>query len=91
MCYNCGCHIPDDPMGSDDNITNKTFEQIAKKEGKTVHDIQMAVYNMLEHDEITDPNVIQMFEAASRAWGQPIDDAKKYTKELLKNVLKIKD
>lgn len=43
MCYNCGCGMPDDPMGQGHagaepegkSITNKTFEEAAKSQGMT--------------------------------------------------------
>ncbi len=41
MCYNCGCGLPDDPMGQGHagvdpkgkSITNKTFLAAAKSQG----------------------------------------------------------
>ena len=41
MCYNCGCGIPDDPMGEGNagvdpegkSITNKTFKAAAQSQG----------------------------------------------------------
>jgi hypothetical protein len=35
MCYNCGCEMPDDEMGSPKAITNKTFGEAAKGAGQT--------------------------------------------------------
>jgi hypothetical protein len=30
MCYNCGCGMPNNDMNNPKNITNKTFEEVAK-------------------------------------------------------------
>jgi hypothetical protein len=30
MCYNCGCGMPNNDMDNPKNITNKTFEEVAK-------------------------------------------------------------
>jgi hypothetical protein len=30
MCYNCGCGMPNNDMKNPKNITNKTFEEVAK-------------------------------------------------------------
>ncbi len=35
MCYNCGCNILDDNMGSQDNLTRESFEKAAKAMGQT--------------------------------------------------------
>lgn len=45
MCYNCGCGVLDDPMGSDKNITEKTFEEAAKASNQ---DVQTAKRNTFE-------------------------------------------
>lgn len=33
MCWNCGCMMPDDPMGSPDNITTEKLRKAAKAAG----------------------------------------------------------
>jgi hypothetical protein len=88
MCYNCGCMLPDDSMGHDDNIVNQTFERLAEEKGKSADEIKRWVLEMLEKGEITDPDIIAMFDKASKAWGQPVQEAERYTKELLKDTLK---
>lgn len=88
MCYNCGCHIPQDDMGSEDNITDSTFEALAKKIKKTPEETKHYVLRLLESGETTDPHVEEIFVRASKAWGQAIPDAKKYTLELLKETRK---
>ena len=89
MCYNCGCSLPDDNMGSDDNITTKSFEHIAKEEGKSVEQVQKEVYQMLKNGRITSSHVTEMFIKASKVWGQSIEEAEKNTKELLEQQLGI--
>jgi hypothetical protein len=88
MCYNCGCLLPNDPMGSDDNITNRTFEHIAKEQGKSLRNIQKDVYNMLKVNKITNKHVDEMLLKATKVWGQSLEEAKKNTMELLKHELK---
>jgi hypothetical protein len=82
--------IADDNMGSDDNITNKTFSEIAKKKNKSVDEVKHDVLHMLDEGKITDSDVEQMFVVASKVWGQSIEEAKKNTKDLLQDVLKHK-
>jgi len=66
-----------DNMGNDDNITEKTFEKVDKEK----------VYEYLTQNS---PNkeFDQMFEKAAKAWGQPVEEAKKNTLSLLKRQLK---
>lgn len=45
VCYNCGCGMPDDNMGNQDNITVETIKKAAEASGQTVED---AKKNMLE-------------------------------------------
>jgi hypothetical protein len=92
MCYNCGCHIPDDNMGSDDNITDSTFKHLADHWGKSEAETKKKVFEILGKDlkdgsnEIdTDHHLKEMFEKASNAWGQSIKEAKKNTHDLLKS------
>ncbi len=33
MCWNCGCMMPDDPMGSPDNITTEKLRKAVKAGG----------------------------------------------------------
>jgi hypothetical protein len=93
MCYNCGCHIPDDNMGNPDNITTSTFKHLAEHWGKSEADVKLAVYNYLignstslsDHDK---EHIAEMFDKASKAWGQPLDEAKKNATSMLKGELK---
>lgn len=94
MCYNCGCHIPDDNMGSPDNITTSTFKHLGEHWGKSDHDTKLAVYNHLignsadlsDHDK---EHIDEMFEKASKAWGQSLEEAKKNAQSMLKSELKV--
>lgn len=88
MCYNCGCHIPDDDMGHPDNITTGTFQNLAKVLG--VKDARLTVHDYLEA-QANDPEAPKnaeieiMFDKASKAWGQSVDEAKKQTFSMLKS------
>lgn len=91
MCYNCGCGIPEDSMGHDDNITEITLEKLSKKIGKDLHETKHYLLFVLEtyfeknKDLIKeDKDLEEMFEKASKAWGQDVEIAKKETYKLLK-------
>lgn len=93
MCYNCGCGVPDDDMGNQDNITNNTLTHLGKHWGKNLEEVQKIVYDQLQREfageKINwDSHIIEMFEKASKAWGQSIEDAKRNTLELLKSQIK---
>jgi hypothetical protein len=87
MCYNCGCSNPQDDMGSQDNITESTFEHLAKHWNKPIKETKSIVYKMLQEGKIDDSHLVEMFEKAAKAWGQSIDEAKMSTQRLLKNQL----
>ena len=90
MCYNCGCHIPDDDMGHPDNITTLTFKDLGKKVGKKEPETRQWVFDYLE-TQINDPeapknaDIEEMFDKASKAWGQSVGEAKKQTFSMLKS------
>lgn len=58
MCYNCGCEVPDDPMGQGNagadkdgkSITNKTFEVAAKSQGMSIEDAKRNTYEFLKKE-----------------------------------------
>lgn len=87
MCYNCGCMLPDDPMGHEDNIVEEHFVSLAEKKGKSKKEIKAWVLDMLEAGKVTDADVQEMFDKASKAWGQSGKEAEYHTKELLKDTL----
>lgn len=90
MCYNCGCHIPDDDMGHPDNITTLSFKTLGKKVAKKESETRQWVFEYLEA-QYNDPeaalnsDVEEMFVKASKAWGQSIKDAKKQTLNMLRS------
>lgn len=48
MCYNCGCQMPNNDMGSDKNITNQTFETAAVEIGQPVETAKQNAIELLE-------------------------------------------
>jgi len=48
MCYNCGCQMPNNDMGKDQNITNKTFEAAANAMGQSVKESKKNALELLE-------------------------------------------
>lgn len=58
MCYNCGCHLPDDDMGhghagvdpEGKSITNKTFEEAAKAFGMEPEEAKRQTLELLKKE-----------------------------------------
>jgi len=56
MCYNCGCGMPNDPMGvghagkdiNGKSITDETFEEAANSQGMTKKQAQEETYKLLK-------------------------------------------
>ena len=90
MCYNCGCLLPQDDMGNPKNITDLTFFQIAEKIGKNEKEIKEHVLSYLKGNQVEEEEKQEfenMFAVAAKAWGQPLEEAKKETKKLLVSTL----
>ncbi len=88
MCYNCGCHIPQDSMGSDDNITDATLNKLADHWGKSLQETKLALIELLKNNQVEkDPYVSDLFIKAGKSWGQSEDEAKKNTLSLLNSTL----
>ena len=94
MCYNCGCGNSSDNMGHEDNITEETFHyHLVEKLQMSGKEIKLLVFTLLKEQVINkdfskkNSLVEETFKKAAKAWGQSIDEAKKYTYEMLKNEL----
>ena len=48
MCFNCGCMDPKDQMGSDDNITDETFEKAAHASHQSVEEAMQNTMDVLK-------------------------------------------
>lgn len=56
MCYNCGCKMPDNPMGAGHagaeptgkSITNRTFEEAGKAMSESTDDSQKNALDLLQ-------------------------------------------
>lgn len=89
MCYNCGCHIPQDDMGSPDNITEQMLTTLAQSMNISIDVIKQQLLDYLSNQTQTpNPSIEEMFSKAAIAWGQSVDEAKKNTRELLTSQLK---
>lgn len=90
MCYNCGCHIPEDDMGHPDNINTDKLKEIAQKMGDK-GDGRQLIYNYLDKQNAnpneSNPVIEEYFLKASKAWGQSLAEAKKQTYSMLKSEL----
>lgn len=69
-------------MGSADNITDSTFENIAKEKKSSVQNLKQNVRASLEKGEPT--YMEAAFQKAASAWGQSVEEAKKNTLKLLR-------
>ncbi len=70
MCFNCGCHIPQDNMGSVDNITEDTLKKLAEHWRASVEETKIKLLNLLKDDQIDkDLYLKDMFEKAGKSWG----------------------
>ena len=83
MCYNCGCHMPEDDMGDPDNISEDTLRQLAKKRKVQLSGLKHSLSHYLENSVQNDPEFEIMFKKAAKAWGQSVKEAKKQTAKLL--------
>lgn len=83
MCYNCGCHLPDDDMGYPGiNIVNKTFDEAAKQSGQSADELKKKVGEMLKNNSLT-PDWEERLKKASDAMGMTLEESKKNALELL--------
>ncbi len=48
MCYNCGCQMPNNDMGSEKNITNATFDKAAEAMGMSADESKNNALRLLE-------------------------------------------
>ena len=50
MCYNCGCEMPDDAMGNEDNITNTTIRKAAKASNQSEEEAKKNMLTLLSKE-----------------------------------------
>lgn len=50
MCYNCGCGMPDDDMGSPDNITEEDFKKAAEASGQSLEEAKKNTLETLQKE-----------------------------------------
>ena len=48
MCYNCGCQMPNNDMGMEENITNAKFEAAADAMGMSVEESKRNALELLQ-------------------------------------------
>lgn len=92
MCFNCGCHLPQDNMGSEDNITDDTFKDLADHWKISLEDTKVKVLEMLKNNQAEkDSYLNNIFINATKVWGQSKNEAIKNTRELLDRQMKLKN
>lgn len=77
-------------MGSADNITENTLAHLSLHWNKPLPETKLKLLKLLETQDQTldkDHHLKELFEKAARAWGQPVEEAKKNTYTLLKKEL----
>lgn len=84
MCYNCGCHIPQDDMGNPDNLTDSTLKKIAEGRNIPLDKLKANLKTYLQSNLTDDAEFEREFSKAAKAWGQSVEEAKKNTLQLLK-------
>lgn len=87
MCYNCGCHNPQDDMGSPDNITVKTLHDLSHKLSVSEETLRESLFQYLSSSKTDNPEFETMYAKAAKAWGQSVEEAKKETQKMLKEEL----
>jgi hypothetical protein len=50
MCFNCGCHLPDNDMGNPENITLETFKKAAEASGQSVKEAMENTRELLDEE-----------------------------------------
>ncbi len=86
MCYNCGCQNPEDNMGDPNNITENTLAHLSEHWGKSLPDTKKELLNLLQTNDPKleqDPHLKEMFDKATHAWGQSLNEAKTNVMTLL--------
>ena len=48
MCYNCGCQMPNNDMGMEENITNETFKAAADAMGLSEEESKQNALELLQ-------------------------------------------
>ena len=48
MCYNCGCQMPNNPIGKAENITTDTFEKAAAAMNMSVEESRENALELLK-------------------------------------------
>ncbi len=79
-------------MGSDDNITESTFEHLAEHLGKSILETRLLVFHILEEKKASknpsvNPEIAELFTKAAKSWGQSVEEAEKNTHRLLQKQL----
>ena len=59
MCFNCGCEMPNDPMGKGKvsqgggSLTDDDFKHMAKVWGMTLEQTKKNVYDLLKKQQVS--------------------------------------
>lgn len=90
MCYNCGCGLPDDDMGSTDNVTGQTIKQLAKEWQKSEPETKSVLLEWAENSTSHphDPELLSLVQKASNTMGQTVEESKHNIIALLKSEAK---
>ena len=48
MCYNCGCQMPNNDMGKEENITNATFKDAAEAMGTSEEEAKRNALELIQ-------------------------------------------
>lgn len=77
MCWDCGCQIYDDDMGSEHTITDQRIQELAKGQGKTREEFLEELHMALHEGKVSDAIGMPRLEQSAKDMGHDTEDALK--------------
>lgn len=77
MCWDCGCKLYDDDMGSANTLTTKRLEELAAASGQSTEDFLNELHEAIHKGELPAGLTRERLEAAAKDMGHSASDALK--------------
>jgi hypothetical protein len=77
MCWDCGCQIYDDDMGSDHTITDQRIVELARGQGKTREEFLEELHLALHQGNVNPAIGLPRLEQAAQDMGHDVGAAMK--------------
>jgi hypothetical protein len=77
MCWDCGCKMYDDDMGSPNTITTKRLEEMASSSGKSLEEFLDELHEAIHQGKLPDGLTAERMEAAANDMGHSVENALK--------------